>query len=206
MDGKIVLELGCGIGTDGAYFVESGAKYYGIELSNESLRIAQKRFNNFNLVGHFSKTKIEDLNLSQLNWPKPDIVFSFGVLHHTLNPLSALRNISNQVSEGTTFKFMLYAKNSLKSALINQGLDQFEAQENCPVAFTYSQDEARALFQNAGLKVISVEQDHIFSYNIEAYKNYEYKIEPWFLAMPKAYYDALKKELGWHLLITAIKD
>lgn len=203
--GQTVLELGCGIGTDAAYFVESGANYFGIELSNESLKISRQRFDAFKLIGHFSKTKIEDLDLTQLNWPKPTVVYSFGVLHHTLDPKSALKKVSDQVDKGTIFKVMLYAKNSLKSALINQGLDQFEAQESCPVAFTYSQDESRDLFQNAGLKVQSIEQDHIFSYNLDAYRRYEYKTEPWFAAMPKEYFDALKRELGWHLLITAVK-
>jgi hypothetical protein len=32
---------------------------------------------------------------------------------------------------------------------------------------------------------------------------YEYEIQPWFKAMPQEMFEALEKNLGWHLCITA---
>jgi hypothetical protein len=127
------------------------------------------------------------------------------VIHHTLEPSKALKSIVNQVSDGTEFRIMLYARNSWKSALINHGLDQPEAQDNCPIAFTYTLEEAEKFLLDSGLKVISITQDHIFQYEIEEYKNYNYVKEKWFQEMPENYISALKQELGWHLLLTAIK-
>jgi 2-polyprenyl-3-methyl-5-hydroxy-6-metoxy-1,4-benzoquinol methylase len=202
---KKVLEIGCGIGTDAAVFAENGANYYGIELSEESLLLTKKRFEEFNLLGNFSHSSIEEIDLKTFDCANPDLVYCFGVLHHTVNPQYALKKLVDQINSGATFKFMLYAKNSIKSALINNHLDQPEAQDNCPIAFTYTREQVFELFTHAGLQVTSVDQDHIFTYNLEKYKNYEYKTEPWYELMPKPMFEALRKELGWHLLITAQK-
>jgi len=40
---KNVLEIGCGIGTDGTEFIKNGAKYTGVDLSRSSLDIFSER-------------------------------------------------------------------------------------------------------------------------------------------------------------------
>jgi hypothetical protein len=157
------------------------------------------------LLTDFFHVSMEDLDLARLKIPKPDLVYSMGVLHHTVSPALALRNIANQCESGTEFRFMLYAKNSYKSALIQGGLDQFEAQDNVPLAETYTRDEAIMLFENEGISVESVSQTHIFPFNIDKYKQYEYVVEPWFAAMPTELFECLKRQLGWHLLIVGHK-
>ena len=42
-----VLEVGCGIGTAAQSFIENGAIYYGCDLSDKSIEIANKRLNIF---------------------------------------------------------------------------------------------------------------------------------------------------------------
>jgi len=54
-----------------------------------------------------------------------------------------------------------------------------------------------------GFEVVSIEQDHIFPYQIEPYKEGKFEKQPWFESMPTEIFNVLKKNLGWHLLITA---
>jgi 2-polyprenyl-3-methyl-5-hydroxy-6-metoxy-1,4-benzoquinol methylase len=63
-----------------------------------------------------------------------DLIYSFGVLHHTPNISIAIRNIFKMLKTGGQFKLMLYAKNSLKNFEIQDGLDQYEAQSGVPIA------------------------------------------------------------------------
>jgi hypothetical protein len=98
---------------------------------------------------------------------------------------------------------MLYAKNSYKQILVNEKLMQPEAQSGCPIANSYTKEEVLRIFHLNQLKITNIEQCHIFPYEIDSYKNYEYKKLPWFEFMPDNIFRALEKELGWHLLIRA---
>ena len=105
------------------------------------------------------------------------------------------------MNDNTVVQVMLYAKDSRKHYMIEAGLDQPEAQYGCPIANTYTKDEVVDLME--GFDVISIEQDHIFPYQIEPYKRGEYLKQPWFESMPPEMFKTLEKNLGWHLLITA---
>jgi SAM-dependent methyltransferase len=197
-----VLEIGCGIGTEGINFSRSGANYTGLELSGESLKIAQQRFSLFELPGRFILGDAEEAD-QYFSGETFDLIYSFGVIHHTLDIKKALRSMRLLSHNGTQIKVMIYARESYKQALIEEGLEQPEAQYGCPIANTYTVSEAEVLFKDAGFKNIKIRQDHIFPYEVEAYRNYQYKKHPWFEAMPAAIYDALRKNFGWHLLIDA---
>ena len=201
-NGKRVLEIGCGIGTDAVNFAREGAIYTGVELSKESLKIARTRFDVFNLDGVFIEGNAEEIDVL-LEGQKFDLIYSFGVLHHTPHISKAFGAIRKLSEIGTTFKLMVYAKHSWKSSLINEGLEQPEAQFGCPIANVYSKEEIDTLLSQSNFKVDLIQQDHIFPYQIDEYKKYNYVLEPWFAAMPLDLREALERQLGWHLLITA---
>ena len=89
---KSVFEIGCGIGTDAVNFIKHGANYTGIDLSPNSLKIAKNRLEAFGLTGNLFSSNIEFLDETLLN-KKFDLIYSFGVLHHTPNLEIALNNI-----------------------------------------------------------------------------------------------------------------
>jgi SAM-dependent methyltransferase len=183
-------------------FARAGADYTGVDLSESSLALARRRFDLFGLSGRFLHANAEEL-ASLLQPGSFDLVYSFGVIHHTPNPNAVVRQARALVADGGEFRLMLYAKDSWKDAMIEAGFDQPEAQSGCPIAFTYTRHDVRDLLQPAGFQVASIQQDHIFPFVVEKYIRYEYELQPWFAAMPREMFRALARRFGWHLLIVA---
>ena len=198
-----VLEIGCGIGTDAVNFARAGANYTGIDISGESISLAKHRFAIFDLPGRFIECNAESIDKVLNNGEKFDLIYSFGVIHHSPDPEKIIMNLPKYMNEKSVAKIMLYAKNSWKNALINSGIEQPEAQSNCPQAMTYTIDEVKDIFTKASFSSVDVKQDFIFKYNTEKYIKKEYVVEPWFKAMPDDMFKLLEKQLGWHLLINA---
>jgi len=198
--GKKVLEIGCGLGTAAVSFARAGADYTAIELSDESLKLAQQRFEVFGLKGRFYSGNAEDLS-RVVPVERYDLVYSFGVIHHAPHPEKIVSEVKQYLGPESEFRLMLYSKQSWKNIMIEAGFDQPEAQSGCPIAFTYTPDEVRTLL--AGYEILDLHQDHIFPYVIEKYVRHEYEFQPWFKAMPPEMFRALERALGWHTLIRA---
>jgi SAM-dependent methyltransferase len=201
--GKKVLEIGCGIGTDAVNFARHGAEYTGIELSDVSLEITKKRFDVFGLNGTFFNLDAQDFEALSAVGRDFDLIYSFGVIHHSPNPQKIIDNCLQLLKPDGTLKIMVYAENSWKKIMIDGGLDQYEAQSNCPVAFTYTNEQVYRMFSQ--FRNIHIRQDHIFPYKIPEYKQYLYKKEEWFEHMPQEIFRTLEQKLGWHLCITCQK-
>ncbi len=200
--GKTVLEVGCGIGTDAVNFARAGADYTAVELSEKSLESTRRRFEVLGLKGNFIACNAEELS-SHVDAKSYDLVYSFGVIHHTPDQRAVVQEIRKVIKDDGEFRMMLYAKNSWKDAMIEAGFDQPEAQTGCPIATTYTEDMVRELTRGL-FDVIEMRQAHIFPYVIEKYIRYEYEPQPWFAAMPAGMFEALARRFGWHLLITAL--
>ncbi len=201
--GKRVLEIGCGIGSDAEQFARHGADYTAVDISEESLDICRQRFDVYGLQGHFVRGSVTDLDFLK-TLGEFDLVYSYGVLHHFPGMDRHLENISHLLHSGGELRFMVYARNSWKYAMIQKGLDQFEAQANCPYAEAFTKEEIRSLLEPY-YHVERVRQDHCFMYNVPAYKQGRFELEPWFEAMPEVMRLAVKEYLGWHLLVKAKK-
>ena len=108
-NGLRVLEIGCGLGTDGAQFAQAGADYTGIDLTDAAIELARKRFELSNLPGSFRTDDAERLSFSDETF---DLVYSHGVLHHTPDIEAAIREIHRVLRPGGRAKVMLYHRNS----------------------------------------------------------------------------------------------
>jgi len=201
--GKRVLEIGSGIGTDAEQFARHGANFIGIDISQESLALSRQRFDVYGLEGEFHLGSVTDIDFLR-SLGKFDLVYSYGVLHHFPGMRQHLANISELLDVDGELRFMVYAKNSWKYAMIQKGLDQFEAQAQCPYAEAFTKDEIYSLVQGI-FHIERIRQEHCFMYNVEAYKQGKFELEPWFQAMPEVMRAAVREYLGWHLLVKAKK-
>jgi 2-polyprenyl-3-methyl-5-hydroxy-6-metoxy-1,4-benzoquinol methylase len=216
-EGKRVLEVGCGIGTDSINFARAGAQLTAVDLSAESLRIARQRADVMGVEDRieFVQANAEELT-SAISGRHYDLIYSFGVIHHTPRPERALAEMQTLAAPGGTLKLMVYHRRSWKVLwiLAAEGRGRFwnadeliakysEAQTGCPVTHSYSRHAGRELVEGAGFRVDDVSVDHVFPYRVRDYVQYRYVKEPYFRWMPEPVFRAFERQFGWHLLITA---
>lgn len=215
--GKKVLEIGCGIGTDTVNFARNGANVTAVDLSPQSMELARKRVEVYGLRDQvrFYAGSAEELS-SFVPVETYDLIYSFGVIHHTPHPERVMDQLRHYARPGTTIKLMVYYRRSWKVfwVLMGYGKGQFwrlkqlvaehsEAQTGCPVTYTYTREEGRQLIESSGFKATDAFVDHIFPYRIAQYVKYEYvKDWPW-SRIPDSAYRWMERHFGWHLCLTA---
>ena len=214
--GKRVLEIGCGIGTDTVNFARAGASVTAIELSPKSAEMAAQRADVFGVANRVTIHVGDAESLPDLLAPQPfDLIYSFGVIHHSPHPERIIAHLRQYVTRASELRVMVYSRVSYKLFWImhEEGVWDFsrvdeviarnsEAQTGCPVTYTYTDDTVRTLLR--GFRVVDVRKDHIFTWDVDAYRRYEYRKAPEWANVPDAELRALERELGWHLLVRAV--
>ena len=111
LEGKILLDYGCGPGNDLVWAIERGAEVIGMDVSKSSLNEAKDRLkfhgNNFKLIHKNTNQKflIEDESV--------DIITSYGVLHHIGDISETLSEFKRVLKPDGEIHIMVYNKNSL---------------------------------------------------------------------------------------------
>lgn len=109
MRGRRVLEIGCGNGADGVMFAQAGADYTGVDLTEAAVAATRKHFAVLNLPGDFRLANAERLDFPDASF---DVVYSYGVLHHTPDPARAIREVHRVLRPGGRALVMLYHRHS----------------------------------------------------------------------------------------------
>lgn len=196
--GKEVLEIGCGIGTDTIEFAAAGARVFAVDISESSAMLARGRVS---LTPFGESVCIGSYNAEDHlpSWTF-DLIYSFGVLHHTPHPKKVLQLARKRIAPTGELRIMLYAKYSLKHFLGTQP----EAQAGCPLVKWYSGIEVRRLLDSCGFRVVSIQKTHIFPWRVKDYVEHRYvKAWPW-RWMPQWMFHGLERLMGHHLLIVAV--
>ena len=107
--GLKVLEIGCGVGTDGLRFARAGATYTGIDLTEAAVDLARKNFASAGVRGEFRMSDAENLDFADESF---DVVYSHGVLHHTPDIAAAVREVHRVLKPGGRAIVMLYHRGS----------------------------------------------------------------------------------------------
>lgn len=212
--GKKVLEIGCGIGTDSINFARAGAEITVVDFSEVSLDMCRKRFELYNLKGNFYHGNAELLT-TFLPLDKYDLIYSFGVIHHTLHPKRIIQQLTAYIKPETELRIMVYSAVSWKLFWMmfeygpvamtdaNRLIATYsESQTGCPTTYTYTFDEVSELL-SPWFNISKIWKDHIFTWNVSDYIERKYTVDKYWLRAPQSLIDKYAKELGWHTLVVA---
>jgi ubiquinone/menaquinone biosynthesis C-methylase UbiE len=108
--GKKILEVGCGAGTDLLRFAKAGAYTVGIDLSPRSVSLSRLRLRVYNCAGNVLIADVEQLPFETDSF---DLVYSWGVLHHTPDTEQAIKEVYRVTKHGGEICIMLYHRHSL---------------------------------------------------------------------------------------------
>ena len=110
VEGKEVLEVGCGMGTHAAMLARQGARLTAVDLTERAVAATRQRFALFGLNGKIERADAEQLPFADKSF---DVVWSWGVIHHSSRFESCLAEISRVLRPGGRLLLMVYFRPSL---------------------------------------------------------------------------------------------
>jgi len=107
---KKTLEIGLGQGADSMQLIDRGAIYYGIDLTEESVRRVMERFRLYKK--NYQEIKVS--NAESIPYPDNffDVVYTHGVIHHSPSIEKIVSEIHRVLKPTGKAVIMLYHKNS----------------------------------------------------------------------------------------------
>ena len=153
--GKNVLEIGVGLGADHQSFAEAGAILHGVDLTERAIEHTRNRFA---LLGLESNLRVGDAESLPFGDKQFDLVYSWGVLHHSPDTPQAIREVFRVLKPGGSARIMIYYKYSLVGFMLwlRYGLmrgrpflslkEVYSRYLESPGTKAYSIPEAEALF------------------------------------------------------------
>jgi len=212
--GRRVLEIGPGLGTDHAQFARAGAHTYAVDLTATHLELTKQRFALDGLVTRLARADAERLPFATGSF---DVVYSFGVLHHTPDTQQAVREAWRVLRPGGLAIVSLYHRHSAFhwiATVLCRGVRRGElwtrgyrrllsdveqgARESgaTPLVKVLSRRQCRRLF--AGFSRVSVRADHIDIGHV-------FPSRPPSPGPRRRLLERLAGRWGWYLTVTAHK-
>ncbi|MBU6297870.1 MAG: class I SAM-dependent methyltransferase [Alphaproteobacteria bacterium] len=105
LKGKRVLEIGCGMGFHSELMARAGAQLAAIDLSPTSVEATRKRFELKGLQGDIRQMDAEAMEFPDDRF---DLVWSWGVIHHSSRTGRIMRGIERVLAPGGEARIMVY--------------------------------------------------------------------------------------------------
>jgi ubiquinone/menaquinone biosynthesis C-methylase UbiE len=173
--GKDVLEVGVGLGTDHVQFARAGARMSGIDLTPLCIEMTARRLAQEGLTSSLSVMDAEHLDFPDHSF---DVVYSFGVLHHTSSPERAFREIRRVLRPGGAFIGGLYSKHSwfylrvrteriLRMEFLRESWRdrlsriEYSTSDAKPYVRLFTPLELRSTLRGAGFDVVTLRKRHV---------------------------------------------
>jgi SAM-dependent methyltransferase len=114
--GKDVLEIGVGMGIDHLEWAKSQPRSLsGVDLTPKAVEYTQSRLRS---LGFSSEVQVADAEALPFSAESFDLVYSYGVLHHTPDTERAVAEVHRVLRRSGTARIMLYHKPSLVGLML----------------------------------------------------------------------------------------
>ncbi|MEW6264410.1 MAG: class I SAM-dependent methyltransferase [Thermodesulfobacteriota bacterium] len=190
--GGKLLEIGCSMGTDLLALARRGFMVTGLDLTEAGIELARKRFGLYGFPADLRVADAENLPFEDNSF---DLVYSFGVLHHTPDTEKSVIQAHRVIKPGGAAVVMLYHKFSLNNlAHILTGIPADGSKTDpVPLARTYSIGQIKRLF--CRFSRVRVRPDYLFGTGWGRVNE----------LIPSSLHRFLGRFIGWHLMIEAVK-
>ena len=163
-----VLEIGVGAGSDFSNWVAAGAAATGIDLTTAAVDHTRAHLESRGLGGKTFELRQANAEMLPFENESFDLVYSWGVLHHTPQTTTALAEVRRVLRPGGRMKIMVYNKKSwsdwmmwgihgvLKGKPLKSPRTCVYENLESPGTKSYSIEEARDLVATAGFGNIRI--------------------------------------------------
>ncbi len=110
-NGKKILEVGVGAGTDHLQWARAAARCHGVDLTDAAVEITRRRLALYGFSSVLQRADAESLPFADDSF---DLVYSWGVIHHSEHPERIVKEIWRVLKPGGMFIGMMYGRRSLK--------------------------------------------------------------------------------------------
>ena len=148
--GAQVLEIGLGLGADHERFAAAGAHMTGVDLTRRAVAATQRRLA---LRGLRSRLLVGDAERLPFAGASFDLVYSWGVIHHSPDTQAAVGEILRVLRPGGAFRVMIYHTWSLVGFMLWLRYALFRGRPCTPLSEIYA-----AFLESPGTKAYSVGQ------------------------------------------------
>jgi ubiquinone/menaquinone biosynthesis C-methylase UbiE len=210
--GKRVLEIGVGMGADYLEWLRHGAIATGIDMSQASLDVAERRCALAGLAHDLRYADAERLPFADNTF---DIVYSYGVMHHSPNPALCLCEARRVLKPGGALRVMLYHHPSLTGLMLWLRYGVFRGKSirqsvyghlESPGTQSFTMKEMRALlsgFEDIAMRQVFSPGDLLLHQPSARYQGWFYRAA-WAL-YPRRLMRIFGRKLGLFLLVSARK-
>jgi ubiquinone/menaquinone biosynthesis C-methylase UbiE len=108
--GARLLEIGVGAGVDHVHWAQAGAVCHGVDLTDAAIEATRKHLALYGLTSQLERVDAESLPYPDNSF---DIVYSWGVIHHSEHPQRIVDEIHRVLRPGGKFIGMMYQRRSL---------------------------------------------------------------------------------------------
>jgi SAM-dependent methyltransferase len=192
--GKRVLEVGCGAGTDLMRFAKGGAIVTGVDIAPSAIALAKQNFAQQGLQADLREADGEQLPFPDASF---DFVYAHGVVQYTARDRALVDEVRRVLAQGGLAVFQVYNRVSWLNALSKIMKVPLE-HEDAPVLKKYSIGEFRRLLDGFSSVRIVEERFPVKSRLHGGWKGMLFNtcFVGAFNALPQAWV----RRYGWHLL------